>query len=393
MYKNRFSNDDSLIISNLEQKELEDKNQIKNFDLFLEPILTEVEFLPFVNSLPIKIGLSIKILGRNIYQSSIKKGYFYHNLESLITDFNIPKNIEIMRRIKPSQSIFYQLSYLSCVENLFGTEVPKLELLKRSIAIEIARTYHNLHVSKNIFTCLKINNLKNDCDNILAYGNDLFNIFKHIENNSKLSKIFSIKNAQKLLEILLDMAANLELEANNSEILYKKLIHKAKINLNQACDLGLSGRFLQACKNFSMPINNNSIYISDPPNISLRDEADAYARCMLRVDEIKSSIIWLIHQINHLQEFEKNLIALSVEPKDFDISGIKNSFAFSELNSPEGDLKSSIFVNSKKEISYKITSPAYFIVQSIPHMLLKADFDDIPLILASLGIDEFEIDK
>jgi Ni,Fe-hydrogenase III large subunit len=393
MHKNRFNNDDSLIISNLEQKELEDKNQIKNFDLFLEPILTEVEFLPFINNLPIKIGLSIKILGRNIYQSSIRKGYFYHNLESLITDFNIPKNIEIMRRIKPSQSIFYQLSYLLCIENLFGLEIPKSELLKRSVAIEIARTYHNLYVLKNIFTCLKINNLKNNCEHILLYGSNLFDIFKHIESNEQVDKISNIKNAHKLLEILLNMATNLELDTNNSEILYKKLIYKAKITLHQACDLGLSGRFLQACKNFSMPINNNSIYISDPPNISLRDEADAYARCMLRVDEIKSSLAWLIRQINHLEEFEKNLVALSVEEKDFDISGIKNSFAFSELNSPEGDLKSSIFVNSKREISYKITSPAYFIVQSIPHMLLKADFDDIPLILASLGIDEFEIDK
>lgn len=387
MSKSRFNSNDNLIIAGNEQRELEDKNSLKKLNLFLEPILNETEFLPFVAQLPLSIGLLIKTLGNTIYESKIKKGYFCNNLESKINNLDINSALKILRNIKPSNPLFYQLSFILCAEKISALEIPAENKLKRSLGIEISRVFHNLTVLESMFEYLKITSLKNICTAMLKQGSTIFTIYNEIEDNTNH---ISILQAKEIIKNLISHIHNLESIAFSSETLYLALKNKAKVHLSQACDLGLTARFMQACKNIS-PINDN-IYLDDPPHAPLRDEADAYGRCLLRIEEIKASLLWLNKQIKNVNIFDDSLKNLFFT-LELNLSTPKEKFVFSELNSPEGDLKSSIFINKDNSITYKISSPAYFIAHSIPFLLLRANIEDIIIILLSLGIEASEIDK
>lgn len=387
MIKNRFNNNDNLIIADIEQRELENKNSLKSVNLFLEPILQETEFLPFVSKLPILLGLSIKTLGNTIYQAKVKKNYFCNDIEQKITSFDINNALKTIRNIKPSNPLFYQISFTWCVEKIFALEISVENKLKRSIGLEINKIFHNLVILENMFDYLKINSLKNICAQILKQGKILFSLYNDIEDNNKN---ITIINAKEIIKQLLFLSNNLEILSFNSEFLYVSLKNKAKININQACDLGLTGKFLQACKNIS-PINDN-IYVDEPPHIPLRDEADAYARCLLRIEETKSSLLWLHKNLKSLSNFDDSLKNLFFT-LNLNLDKPKENFAFFEIASPEGDLKSSIFINKDESIIYRITSPAYFIANSIPSFLINENIDNLIIILISLGIEASEIDK
>lgn len=385
--------DSSLIISALEKRELLEKSKIAHSDFFLESTFSSVEFLPYVSVLPIKIGLNLRTIGTKIISATIKKGYFFSDFESRIKFIDTKEDLENFKHLNYTIPIFYQMSYILALENIASITPNKESILARGFAVEIARIFHNLLVLKNIFICIKENNLLSITNKALSVGEKIFSFYRSVsfEIGKKLSRSDAEATAEELKELLLE----LEEEAQTSKKLFDALSKKAIITNKIATEMGLTGLFLKANRiNKYSYADTDKIYLNeDLPEKSFKDESDAYARCLLRIEEAKNSIIWFLSKVSQLRKTCDSLAGVdfnyNVNHLDF-----KNNFSFGELESPEGKIIVSIFKNENDgNFVLNLTNSAYFIAQAIPLLINRLDLKDLALILNSLGINAYEIDR
>lgn len=378
--------DDSLIISRLEQKELSYIKPSMKEDSQFYLLMGKTTIKPFIDNLPINIGLNLQLLGDKIIGSQVDDGYFFHDLENSLSQVSATDGVFLLERIAKNP-IFYQIALMLAHEEILGL-TPDQETSKRyAIALEFARVAHHLMVLINVFSSLRAYKLLGMAQNIERV------LAKPIKLCTKVVKD-SLKSALSLhtVDNLLNEALNLFHEFNSSfleEDLLLPLKKKAFISLSVASSLGLTGLYTRANRSI-YDLRKTSI-LPYETLIPTTEGGDAWGRLQLRLMDIQASLKGLKKTITTMEQSDMNFIALH---KDFFGSEPMHKMAVGEVSGPEGDIRVSIFTSSKPEdpLLFRIRSPAYFIASAIPSIIFGLKIHELSPILHSLGITAEEID-
>lgn len=383
--------DDSLIISRLSQKELISRKTAKVFDTPLFPLVTHIKLRPFFDNIPIGLGLNLETIGNKIINAQIERGFFYHDVENNITNLSLKKSLSAISRLNTNAPIFYQSALLAAWFDLANEPTPNLSKLPFAIAMEFSRIAHHLMVLKNIFYCLELFSLVqliNLCEQFLK---DPIDYYKSIDLNDNVNHHINQKQINNILAEAASVVDEMAVAVNVEEKLAKSLSQKAIINLSIAGMMGLCGSYLRANRN-SYDLRHSAkaqIFYETVPDISITEGGDAYARFSLRIFDILASIKWLRKTCS-----SSSVSNLVLPHEDQLLKNPKKSFAFGEIEGPEGDVKVGLFAkNQTNSIVCRIRTPAYFIAQAIPLILTNTQIGDLALLLFSLGISAQEVDK
>ncbi len=388
--KNPLKIEDSLIISRLEQKELSyiKPSMKENSQFYL--LMGKVSLKPFINNLPIKIGLDLQLMGDKIIQSKIDTGYFSQNIERDLGDKIPALAVLSLERIEPKRPIFYQIALMLAFDELLGLFPNQATLQRYQIALEFARISHHLDIIKNVFACLGTKHLPlvKLLENPLSLPIKFSRKVEKVISNSGLSWTLVTEALNDASLVLEDLNALVLEDKELSEALKRK----ATLNLALSASLGLSGLFTRANRNNYDLRKNSRFYQSI--SIPTSEGGDAWARFHLRILDIQSSIKWLKQTILSIEQENSELNAISIHD-NFGTSEPVEKFSVGEISGPEGDIRVSIFTSQKQEEKplFFIRSPAFYIAHAIPEMIMGLKIHELPIILHSLGIRAEEVDK
>lgn len=388
MKKKTIKIDDSLIISRLQHKELIGSKSDLDFDSLFFPETTETFIRPFFDNNPIKTGLAIKLIGNNIIHTRIDRGYFHHGVEEELSKHSLADAIFAISRLHLKAPIFYQLPLLLAWDQLY--EKPG-EFKSYAIALEFSRIAHHLNVIKNICYCLKLYSLADLINQAQEILSEPFNITERIyQETDNVDALPIAKTHQSILDALALMN-DLHLRITQEDKL-AALAKKAHIGLRAAASMGLTGPYLRAnrCYYDLRHIESLNPLYEHAPEWSIVDGGDAWARFSLRLLEISASLSWLrTYATKSSSPILKPIKILKTYVGD-----LKKLYSMAAIDSPEGDVKISIFVDTKNnQFIFRVRTPAYFIAQSLPMLFHDAKLNDVTLLLNSLGITAEEIDK
>jgi NADH:ubiquinone oxidoreductase subunit D len=372
--RSTFSFDDSLIIPRWQQKEH-------------SPPLT---LDPFIDQLPIKIGMSFNLLGTRIVSCQIHRGFLAQQLEKSLSYLDIFQSLNVMARLNQSSPIFAQLAYSIALEQLLHVEVTRELKDMRCFLMEFSRIFHHLQVIENTLIAIKHFNTANMASEALRLISPSHQLLGRIYDKITFpDQKIPCEELKNTISEVHNFTKEIENILSFDQIIRQALRKKAFITQNVASSYGLTGLFLRANRNlYDLRVQNALLGYSHLPTTELAEGGDAWARLCLRSREINASIEWIKKCALYNQDIEPLR-----EERALDIMNFKEPFAFGEVDSPEGNLKVSIFIDSLKRPNFRIRTPAYFIAQALPHLLAESDLKDLPAILYSLGIKAEEIDK
>lgn len=388
--KNPLKIDDSLIISRLEQKELSYIKPSMKEDSQFYLLMGKISLKPFINNLAINLGLNLQLLGDRIIQCQIESGYFYHDIETELGELSPRRAIFALERLRPDLPIFYQVALMLAYEELLGLTPDPDTSERYAIALEFARICHHLNICHNLFSFAKTNHLSWLTCQIQNHLTEPMKLSKRVVEQTPKSGLdwarvlHHLSEAWPLVEELTSLALA-------SQELLISLKRKAVFSLTAAASLGLTGLFTRANRN-NYDLRKSSRIAYQTATIPTTEGGDAWARFSLRLMDIQSSMKWLKKTINSLEP-KSQLNALCVHD-NFCSSEPTEKFSVGEVAGPEGDIRVTIFASPAEEkLIFRVRSPAYFIAQAIPQMLLGLRIEELPLILHSLGIRAEEVDK
>lgn len=382
--------EESLIISRLQQKEL---SALKPNALKLQVLspFTKVELDPFLDQLPIKIGLSLKLLGSRIMSCRVERGFMFENVEQLLSSLSYTQALTRLARLNQRTPIFNQMAYCLAIEALCGIQVDEKVIKARAFSLEFSRVFHHWHVIRDVLTIIGDEDMLDLALTALSLMKGPHDKVARMETPDEASGQGHVHEIKEVLEILHTLAREIDSNVSFDPSIRQYLRKKAVITLSLAGSFGLTGAYLRANRNlYDMRLSQPG-YANAPPT-QLADGGDAWARFIIRIREILASIDWL--KAHPLLESAQILDIRLLSPlNSISPAHATQAFAFGEIDSPEGDTKLSIFCDAKNnKLDYRLRTPSYFIAQALPHLLSQAEIKDLPLILYSLGINAEEID-
>lgn len=395
LIKSNLPYDDALIISRLQQKELRPlKPSTIRLSQTFSPI-ARISLDPFIDQLPIKIGLELNLLGSRIVNCRIDRGFLFQDLEQSLSNLNFPEALLAIARLNQGSPIFNQMALSLALEEMFTQVVSEERLGMRCFMMEFSRIFHHWQVIKNILICLNHEGLVDialAAESLMKAPHDLLGRIWSAKSCPTAMLAFS--DLQEMVEVIESLARELESNVSFDPHLRQLLRKKAFITASMASSFGLTGVYLRANRNnYDIRRENAKLGYKAPPKTELAEGGDAWARFILRVREILASIEWIKGYSWLAGEAPSNVAPL-VENFNIDATFASLPFAFGEVDGPEGDTKVSIFHDRPHhKLIYRVRTPAFFIAQAIPHLIAQSDINDLPLILYSLGIRADEIDK
>lgn len=385
--------DNTLLISRFQQKELYQAIPTSNLSVAMTELTTH-RIRPFFDPLAIKIGLELKLLGAKIINAKVERGYLFHGLENILATSSYLDGLNFIARINQRTPIFYQLAFIAAYEDLFAIDTDKSIKQMRAFALEMARVYHHLCILKDIFTSLETNTLYD----LSRSGKNLikpyYQLFGKILINQEKEPTINDTELGEVLDAILQLIDEIESSFEYEIVLSNRLKKKTILNLSLASSLGLSGAFIRAnrCLYDIRSSPSSALDFGLPPKTMIAEGGDALARLHLRIRDLGASLSWLKERLAFFKAEKIPLCVLREE--DFrEGQERRKNFGVGEIEGPEGHIKMSIFMNNEGAKIVHLRTPAYFIAQALPRLLLYADLYDIPFILASLGISAEEIDK
>lgn len=376
-YKDTLS--DNLIMSRLQQIELANLKSSTSIDSPYAVLLNHISLQPFFDHLPLHIGLKLQLIGTTILGAVVKRGFMFQDLEQRLSHSTLSENLVAIERLQLAYPIFYQTALLKAA-SVFNAQPLSEEFQHQlHVAMEVARIHHHFEVIKNICYCLRLDHLAELAATAISSQK---NAFSRCYRLGKTAEPLSANNFNNLINdglmLTEELFANLSDETSVKDALFKK----ANISLMMAGSYGLTGAYLRSNHTY----HDVRSHYPSPPEIMVNEGGDAYARFSLRILEIMASFSWI-------KRFHKGpLEPVVINPISSTFTGEK-PFAYGEVEGPEGLVKVSIFRDSDEKLLYRIRTPAYFITQAIPHMLLRHELKDIAILLFSLGITAEELDK
>ncbi len=362
---------------------------------------------------PVTQGFIITLFtqGDKIIKVELGIGYLHRGIEKILENLNYIQGIILSHKIDNIDSFSYSLSYVLAIERLIGIEPPLRGQYIRVIFSELSR------ISSHLFWLRRfLNNLGFYLPSLYALREwkKLIDLIEEIAPRGSLflriggvSRNLTSGWIKKLSGFLEDLERNIyqiEKIVYDNEIFILRTKGIGIINPPLALELSLTGPLLRCC-GIAWDIRKVFPYSSYKDfnfKIPVGENGDSYDRFFVRIEEIKESI-------NIIRQAIKNLPSGEIILKDFDfippekISNfkllregirVKEGEVYTSVESARGEL--GFFIVSKgstKPYRVRIRTPSFYNLQVLEYILPGNSISDSMVIIGSIDISPFEVDR
>ncbi len=358
-------------------------------------------------------GFRVKLFveGEKIIKAELMIGYIHKGIEKIFENLNYIQGMILSHKIDNISPFSGSFSYVLAVEKLLDIQVPLRAQYIRVIISEFSRiSSHLFWIGKflnslgfylpSIFALKERERLNNLIEEVIPKGT----LYLRIGGVARDLPSGWMERTLDFLEDFEKKIYQIEETVYDNEFFILRTKDIGIINIDLALELSLTGPILRGCgvawdirKVFPYSSYNNFDF-----KIPVGEKGDCYDRFFVRMEEIKESIKIIRQAIKNLPEGE--IIA-----KDLDIIppktiphfkvitegiNIKEGEVYSSIESPRGEFGFYIVSkNSPKPHRVRIRSPSFYNLQVLEYILPGNSISDLVVIIGSLDVSPFEIDR
>jgi NADH:ubiquinone oxidoreductase subunit D len=343
---------DQLIRSAQEEERRHDRQRLVNSARFNQRSMSQriYKVMPETRDIHSTFVLTLAVEGRSVMGAEAEIGWYHQGIEKVLESSSWGEADRVFAHVSPTRSSALNIAYQIALEKLYSAPVVSLRTrLERVIGLESERMRRHFQVIARM--------------------------------------------VELILEAPMDMTGESEsriAELRCNRKLERRLLGCAKVDRLSAISLGLTGPVLRAA-GLADDLRTNH---ADLPYSLLdfvpqtRNECDAHARFLVRLDEIEHSGL-LIRRASKLFEDLAQDDAIT----RFETPGA-GTLASAFLEAPEGELAVTLCsAGEAQPYRARIKTPSFSLASALSAFLIGADIDDVTLIVTSLGIDMLELDR
>ncbi len=327
------------------------------------------------------LNLSLKLSEETVIGAEINYGYNHRGLEKALTsDFR--RSIYMCERVCGICSFFHSTAYCQSLESLFQAEVPERARYIRTIMMESQRlTSHLLalgHTAEAIGYESLFMQLFRERESIMRMVNDISGNRVHYSMNTigGVRRDISAEQQADVITKLDDLEVRFQELAEIFEkdpTIRARTVGKGVLTEEMARNYGVVGPVARASglaqdlrDTYSQGLNFHLV---------VREEGDAYARSMVRVEEVLRSIDLIRQTVSELPG----------GPLQAPVKGNPRGEAFTRLEAPRGELLYYVKAKGTADLErIKIKTPAFVNVAALSAMVPGCEMADIPVITVSV---------
>ncbi len=340
------------------------------------------------------VHLQLETIGEEIIRAFPRLFYKYRGIEKIAEGKSIENVTLLSERIAGTTAFSHALGFCLAIEKLSNEKVPKKAQFLRIFFAEIERIRNHigtieaicnstgLVVAASQVGILEEEMLRISC--VLSKHRYFFGLCVVGGLSYECDKLAYKNSVEKIKNILKELEKIKELLINTSSFL-DRLEEVGIISFAQAKTYDLVG-----------PMARGSGYINDlrkfQPylkydklkfDIAKETEGDGYARLRVLFTEIKESVKIL-----------EQIICLIPEGKIFTKMNIKSGTALAGVEAPRGSSWYRVKIDENgKLLNYRMFMPSFINWHGFHVAMEKYAFQDLPIILATLGLSVAENDK
>ncbi|MGC8935805.1 MAG: NADH-quinone oxidoreductase subunit C [Candidatus Methanomethylicaceae archaeon] len=336
----------------------------------------------------------VKVEGEDVVAADIKTGFHHRGIMRLIERRGYNRGVFAAERICGICSGAHGLAYVTCIENLYESEVPDRALYIRTLLAELNRMQSHL-----LWIGVVADVIGWKTGFMLTWGlrERVLDIVETIAGNRVHYGIWRVggvsrdvpqelaERAKRTVDGLKEECSELLTLVAEHPVVKSRLIGVGKLTYEQAFDGGAVGPVARG-SNWKIDVraDNPPHAIYDPKIISWEvvtdDGCDSYARTIVRVKELLVSAGIVSQCLDHLS---KTTGEVRVKPKYIPAG----SEAVGLNEAPRGELAYYIRASERNENlpqGIRIRTPSYRNNAVLPLMLIGCNLADVPVIMGSI---------
>ena len=346
----------------------------------------EVPFGPYHPALGEPEYFKVVLEGEKIVAVDFELGYNYREIEKKAAMFSWPKALVLLGRICGICSSAHTQAFAYSVEKINGIEIPNRAKYIRTIGAELERIHshllwfglqgdqagfdtlfmHSWGAREHALNMLEIMAGKRIHYNYMTLGGVSRDITQTIANKMKKE----LNNLKKKFETTREIFISNEV--------MKERLSVAKLTSEKAKEFGVvgplargSGLKMDSRKDFPY-----SAYEELDFKIPTQKSGDAYARSLVRLDEVKESIQMIEQALSNLP---KGRIS---KPELFLIS--KEGKALTSIEAPRGENFHFVIAGKNTPKFVRVRPPTFANLSAIPHLMKGLSLSDVPIVISSI---------
>lgn len=388
---------DQLIRSAKEEEYFRVHSQRLDTGRFTQRSPSEVGFRmgPEDIALPYPLQLTLHVEGQIVKGADVEIGWQHQGLEKSMEQFSWMEAGDLLKRVDPNPDSSLGLAYRLAVEKLFGvsSHVSDWERYVRIAKLESERVFHHLHVAARLFELYAQSAMHDAIRDTVVFSQSFRVALSKSMKDEKMRD-----EVKKAFEQLKGALGPVIKTLRNSKQLKNRLEGRARMDLNLALSLGLTGIYLRGAGHFDDLRSEQP----DLPYLTLGFQpqvlrgGDAYTRFELRLLEIENALVLIERALSIA--LGKDFISmdyLSVpDLSNPELIPQKSGVETVYLESPEGEMAVTVCSDGKnKPYRVRIKTPSFALTSAISSFLSGCDLDDVIVILHSLGINPLQTDR
>lgn len=349
---------------------------------------------------PMKIRMNLK--GDVIDSAEVNLGFLFKGLEKEAEKRKWKTVTPIISRLDPEESVYSELLFSLCVEQIAEFNVSDRATYVRLILCELNRISSHL---KFLAIISRFSGCATSSYYFLREREFMLDLFELI-SGARFCYNYIVPGGlrydvtegflERLSEGLEKVATKLPEYHNvllNNIIFKKRLSQIGRISKEQAIYFGISGVNARASGVFTD--ERYGFYKNEYEKAGfeslVRNEsegADAYSRTYLRLKEIEQSVKLINQFVKFVGQGDFR------DAKSTNIEIIPAGESFIKIESSRGTLSCHLVSNgNKKAQRVKIQTPSNPVMNYLPIYLKENEVEDLPLLLSSLDLSINEVDK
>ena len=363
-------------------------------------------FGPCELALPFPLHLSVALEEKRIKTAVVEVGWCHQGIEKLFEQISWQDGVSLIARVNPNFPEPISLTYLLALEELLQltTHIPEHVQTWRVVMLESTRIKRHLTLVYQLIHLLGSFYLKQLSNKTLLLSHHFCEQVCYSENKRPRYQLGGLSQFPEVpfLQTLMDQISGFSEQLNllSQKILlenqiFSRLSSIGFISKETALSYGLTGPALRACGSLDDVRRSHPYfdYATYPPSLVTQTEGNAWSRLSLRMLEINASLEIIQQALQNLLTHGPHAhFQAPLESINWNELPIQNQSAFTE--SPDGELALTLVSDgSNKPWRVRIKTPSFSLCSALPVFLQDADIDDVILILLSLGIVGFEVDR
>lgn len=350
--------------------------------------IVEIPFGPQHPALHEPVLLRIKVDGEDVIESQLVTGYNHRGVEKLLEKASWIRSIYISSRICGICNAVHMQTYVQGIEKLLGIDPPPRAHYIRTVVMELERIHSHMLLFAVMAEIIGFETLfmtvMRDRERVM-YLKDLVTGNRvhadiHVIGGVKRDIGHSTRDAiLRELDHIEQRVKEYQKVLGQDYTFQKRLVGVGEIPKSLALESNLVGPPLRAS---GVPYDVRKVepyaaYGEVDFELAVRGEGDSWARMMLRLEEVLSSISIIRQAVSRLPQGE---ISLKAVPR-----AVKPGEHISRVEAPRGELVYHI-VSRGGNAPYrvKVRTPSFFNILNTEKIYIGSRLADVPVILTSL---------